>query len=245
MGYIYKISTSCSDKIYIGKTQQSIQNRYQEHIKQCRNGVKYHLYNAMRKYGIDTFQIEIVEECNDNILDEREKYWIQCYDSFNNGYNMTLGGEGNTLYDYENIVNKYLELENEKEVAKIFNCALATVKKACESHGITIKRNVQQKDFWNNEQGLIRRKQLSEKWKQNNPNKNGLSESHKQALRDSSWMAQPVKCIETGIIYPSAAEAGRQMGLKSGQTILRCCKDINQTSKGCHWEFVRKEDMNG
>lgn len=58
-------------------------------------------------------------------------------------------------------------------------------------------------------------------------------------------MAQPVKCIETGAVYPSAAEAGRQMGLKSGQTITRCYKGLNNISRGYHWEFVRKVDING
>lgn len=245
MGYIYKIFTSCSNKVYIGQTRQSIEDRYKEHLKNCSAGVPYHLYNAMRKYGIENFYVEEIEECDNDVLSEREQYWIQYYDSFHNGYNMTIGGKGNSLYNYKDIVNKYLELENEKRVAEYFNCSCTTVKKACENYNIKIKRNVQQKGFWNTEQGQIRKEKMRQRWIENNPSKNGMSESHKRALRNNSWMAQPVKCIETGAVYPSAAEAGRQMGLKSGQTITRCCKGLNSISRGYHWEFVRKVDING
>ena len=48
----------------------------------------------MRKYGIEHFTIEAIEECPINILSEREKYWISEFDSYHNGYNATLGGDG-------------------------------------------------------------------------------------------------------------------------------------------------------
>lgn len=49
----------------------------------------------MREYGIDNFYIEILEECDYAKLSEREIYWIEQYDSYNQGYNMTKGGESN------------------------------------------------------------------------------------------------------------------------------------------------------
>lgn len=48
----------------------------------------------MNKYGIDSFSIGQIEECESEKLDEREKYWIGRFDSYSNGYNMTVGGEG-------------------------------------------------------------------------------------------------------------------------------------------------------
>lgn len=265
MGYIYKISTSCSDKIYIEKTQQSIQNRYQEHVKQYRNGVKYHLYNAMRKYGVDTFQVNLIEECDNDILNEREKYWIQHYDSFYNGYNMTLGGEGNALYDYKEIADKYLELQSEKEVAKYFNCSYVTVRKACETYGIIIKQGGLTK-YWNSEKGQLRKEEMSKKWKNNNPNKNGLSEEHKKKLSNAkkeyyknhdnyfkgkkfsekhkqnliknSAMAKSVLCIETGIIYSSALQAAKAVGLKSSAGINKCCNGQRNTAGGYSWQYA-------
>jgi len=50
------------------------------------------LYMAMRKHGAGIFHIELIEECDNNLLNEREKYWISQYDSYKHGYNSTPGG---------------------------------------------------------------------------------------------------------------------------------------------------------
>ena len=64
MGYIYKISNTINDKVYIGKTAFSIEKRFKEH---CQDAFKEHnekrpLYSAMRKYGVEHFHIELIEE---------------------------------------------------------------------------------------------------------------------------------------------------------------------------------------
>ena len=51
----------------------------------------------MRKYGVEQFSFEIIEKCNESLLKEREKYWIDYYNSVNTGYNLTLGGEMSCL----------------------------------------------------------------------------------------------------------------------------------------------------
>ena len=96
MAYIYKIVNDINNKVYIGKTEFSIEKRFKEH---CRDSKKEHqnrpLYNAMNKYGIEHFKIELIEECNNP--EEREIYWIQHFDSYKNGYNATLGGDGKNI----------------------------------------------------------------------------------------------------------------------------------------------------
>lgn len=74
MGYIYKITTTQSNKVYIGQTTNSLEYRFAEHKKNAKLGIKYHLYNAIRKYGEDTFNIELIEQCDNQDLDNREKY---------------------------------------------------------------------------------------------------------------------------------------------------------------------------
>ena len=107
MPFIYKIYNDINNKFYIGKTSKTVNDRWQEHIytalyrKQKRN---FKLYKAIRKYGIEHFFIEEIEECNKDSVDEREKYWIKQYDSFNNGYNMTEGGDGTIFYDRDLIL---------------------------------------------------------------------------------------------------------------------------------------------
>ena len=146
MAYIYKIINNINQKIYIGKTSSTIEKRFKEHCNDSKKErcEKRPLYDAMNKYGIENFTVEKVEEVeNDEIASEREIYWInklRTYIGFNdcNGYNATLGGDSKRIYDYQVIAKKYLELKNQKETAKYFQCDVETVKKACQENNIEI-----------------------------------------------------------------------------------------------------------
>lgn len=102
MGYIYKI-TSPNSKFYVGKT-----NDFRKRIIAHKNSIKRKwthviLINSFKKYGFDEHLFEIIEECDDKDLDEREKFWIKELKSFyaenNFGMNMTIGGEGHTGFN--------------------------------------------------------------------------------------------------------------------------------------------------
>ena len=54
--------------------------------------------------------------------------------------------------------------------------------------------------------------------------------------------SKPVRCIETGIIYPSCIEASRQTGIHNA-SISACCNGKQQTAGGYHWEFINKEEV--
>ena len=119
MPYIYKITNQINGKSYIGKTLFSIEERWKEHCKDCRKEhyEKRPLYAAMNKYGVQSFSIEQIEECTDDILNDREKYWIEYYGTFKNGYNATLGGDGRAYIDYDLVVATYRELKSIKDTA--------------------------------------------------------------------------------------------------------------------------------
>jgi len=91
MGLIYKYTNEINNKIYIGFTSRTFEIRSYEHIKQARLNSEYAFHRAIRKYGIENFSSEIIEE---NVSIERESFWIKKYESFGKGYNMTEGGEG-------------------------------------------------------------------------------------------------------------------------------------------------------
>lgn len=94
---IYKITNKINQKIYIGKTK-NIDRRWKDHIRLAftKNQKEYNkpLYMAFRKYGINNFLFEIIEEVNNDKGEEREQYWIKYYDSYNKGYNASIGGDG-------------------------------------------------------------------------------------------------------------------------------------------------------
>lgn len=59
----------------------------------------------MRKYGIEHFRISLIEETYQP--EERERYWIEYFGSFKNGYNATQGGDGKSYLDYNLIIATY------------------------------------------------------------------------------------------------------------------------------------------
>lgn len=102
-GIIYRHTNKVNGKAYIGQTIKSMEERFKCHIKSAENGDSYEFQRAIRKYGVESFYSEILEadiellsiiQERDNILNIKEKYWIAFYDTFKNGYNMTLGGGG-------------------------------------------------------------------------------------------------------------------------------------------------------
>ena len=127
MAYIYQITNLVNGKIYIGKTEQSIKKRWQEH---CADSIKERcadrpLYRAIRKYGIENFSIELLEETDQP--NERECYWIEQKQSFKYGYNATLGGDGKKYLDYDLIYSTYEVLENAKETARRLGVSVDSV----------------------------------------------------------------------------------------------------------------------
>ena len=95
VGIIYCWYCIPTDKYYVGQTIHP-EARFKRHIDYAINkkdNNKFH--NALRKYGLDNFVYCVLEEnvLIDN-LDMREIYWIEEFDSFYSGYNLTLGGDG-------------------------------------------------------------------------------------------------------------------------------------------------------
>lgn len=90
---IYKIENKVNGKVYIGQSV-NIPTRWRHHCAVAHNpsaaGYDYPLYKAIRKYGLENFDFSVLEYCELNELDEKEKFCIQKYDAINNGYNQTL-----------------------------------------------------------------------------------------------------------------------------------------------------------
>lgn len=100
-GYIYKITNTINKKNYIGKTTENPKTYWNMHKSRAENGYKKVLYTAMRKYGIENFTFNILEEYDlekgmlTSFLNEREKANIKHFKTKSpKGYNLTDGGEG-------------------------------------------------------------------------------------------------------------------------------------------------------
>ena len=140
MGYIYKITNTLNDKVYIGQTIKTVQKRFTQHKNNSNKEYfsQIVLYKAFNKYGIENFICEEIEEVPNDKLDEREKYWIEYYDSYFNGYNSTLGGRATQLYnwDTDDIIEKYMILKSARAVAKEISCDHSTIDRILNENGV-------------------------------------------------------------------------------------------------------------
>lgn len=129
MSYIYCITNNINQRQYVGKTNTTIEKRWKQHKKDApkRNFEKRPLYRAINKYGANNFSIEVLEECPPEESSEREIYWIEKLDTYHNGYNATLGGDGSHYLDYDKIVSTYKEVGSAQKTAQILGIAITTV----------------------------------------------------------------------------------------------------------------------
>lgn len=95
LGKIYLITNTVNNKVYVGQTIQELSKRFNAHCCHSKsdNSVNMRIKRAIHKYGRDKFCISLIEECPIHLLNERERYWISYYNSYNNGYNLTPGGQ--------------------------------------------------------------------------------------------------------------------------------------------------------
>lgn len=239
---IYKHTTP-NGKVYIGMTGRKAQERWD-------NGHGYHsqrfFWSAIQKYKWINIKHEILY---DNLTkDEAYKIEIQLIDLYdstnrNKGYNLSTGGDGGAT-------GTILSDETKKKMS---------LSRMGEKHPMFGKHHTEKT------KNVLREKLTGEKHPQfgthrsaetkmklhysNSGEKHGMfgthhSAEHKQKISLGSPLQRPVICLETGVIYRSAAEASRQTIANAGH-ITSCCKGAKMriTAGGFHWKYV-KEDEN-
>ena len=110
MSYIYSITNNETGRIYIGMTNHpDPYNRWKQHkwgLTGVKNGNKKRptdLQLDMVELGIDNFSYNVIEECNSSVVNDREIYWINEYNSHKNGYNMVTPRERWNDYQVTNM----------------------------------------------------------------------------------------------------------------------------------------------
>lgn len=179
---------------------------------------------AIRKYGAESFIVEEIEQCKNNKLDERERYWISYYDSYKNGYNLTTGGQFGSSHiftdkEIEDMIQAYKELKYVKKVAEKFNCTQETASKILKANGVEIKIG------GNNTQNIIGK---------GRPFKEGDG-------------VKPVKLIELDKEFGSLKECSQWLidngyskasSMKSARKGLSYALHNDKTYCGFHFEFI-------
>ena len=149
-GIIYKIENTITGKIYIGQTTSprgfngrydykgiGIERVYNYSLNKARHGADYnqHLFRSMEKHGLDAFVVDEIFDTADNKdeLNEKERYYIEQFNSFKNGYNRSIGGD--SVQGAEKLCGKdsprskgVCQISTNGELIRIWDC-ISDVKK--------------------------------------------------------------------------------------------------------------------
>ena len=146
-GIIYKIENLVNHKVYIVQTTQGFDKRYsykgkdiervyKSHKKCEKTNTRHnqHLLKSIEKYGFESFKVNKIIDFafSDYELDIKEKCWIQYYNSYHNGYNMTLGGDSAMRGSDHLMSRKVVQLSLDGEYIKTWGC----MQQASEELGI-------------------------------------------------------------------------------------------------------------
>lgn len=222
---IYLIRNIKSNKCYIGQAKH-IGKRIYEHIRSTNNpdrsDYNYPLHRAIRKYGIDNFELVILEACDNTILNEREQYWINKYDCKTQGYNQTLGGYQSIRFiklteDDVNLIIKYL-----KETTLSFK---AIAEKFKINVGSINKINVGL--MWHNTKNVYPIRPLC-------AIKSGNKYNGKAVAQIDLKTNSIVK------VFPSVSLAAKSLNNNHGTSgsISKCCRGLRKTLYGYKWQFI-------
>ena len=176
-GFIYKITNKINGKSYIGQTIQNVKERFYQHCAtKCSQAIlNMVIHKAINKYGKSNFTIEVIEEVESANLNDRERYWIKYYDSYNNGYNSTEGGQdGIKLFknlDTESIVREYKSGKSLREIGRLFNVDKQTIKDLLVRNNINLRTTRTYKFSQKDREDILKdlslglsRKEIISKW---------------------------------------------------------------------------------
>lgn len=226
---IYKITNKQNGHCYIGQSV-NIEERWRVHRSTGRNtnheNKNYPLYRAIYLYGLDNFEFSIIEECSKEELNQKEEYWISYYNSFEDGYNQTKGGN-NT--DHLGKLNSK-QLEEIKNLLKNTNIREEDIALKYHVSLISISNiNIGKYRFDNTIEYPIRK---IKKYYCQNCGKE-LSNKTKTCLcaecyRNSETLHIPSREILKEKIRKQSFESiAKEYGFKTGNTPKKWCKKLN------------------
>lgn len=224
---IYKIENKTNGKIYIGQSI-AIETRWLQHKYEARAGKNQApLYVALRKYGIENFSFEVLEECPQELLDEKEIFWIAYYKSNdrNFGYNVLAGGQnGGVLYPNEWFYELWDAGFTVTEIQKELGVANGTIQARLKGY----------KDYnahTSHSRGAIK----------------AIKEGKINKVNDLPFENFPVHQYDLLGNYiasfESATDAGRFFGAKNGDNIRYAINGRQQTAYGFQWSKEKVKRM--
>lgn len=133
---IYKITNKINGHSYIGQSVNIYERWHSHKYADCKSSV---IHSAIKKYRVENFNFEILERCPREQLNEREIYWIEYYNTYKDGYNLTIGGSAPMLYDYKEIYDLWISGLSCKEIQNKLKCSDGVITQALRYYDVSEK----------------------------------------------------------------------------------------------------------
>lgn len=126
----------------------------------------YKIYNAINKYGRENFYYEILEEnIDEEDIDGLEIYYIELYNSYEEGYNSTRGGDSKTIskvQDIETLKKMFYEGKSYREIGEYFGVSKTTIQRTLHSLGLRRDNKLITKEYLIENKDIKTNKQMAE-----------------------------------------------------------------------------------
>lgn len=241
--YIYKILNLTNNKMYIGKAKR-VDRRWSEHLRNAKKGKQHPLYDAIRKYGLESFRFSVVLETTSSEVDGLEKQLIRELSRYPMGYNLAEGGSGGDTYHYHDEDARKIRSDIGRE-SYAENPRGISTKSQKGVHITDTLPDIKQKWKENHAKSM---EKLSARRRSGSFTEKELLGYKKQSaakLGGKNPRAQSIKCLELEKIFGSVSEVVRELGYNSNTPILYSCKTGRQTKKGHTFQRVANTPEKG
>lgn len=235
-GFIYCITNKINNKQYIGQTMTTIEHRASQHFSTVKNPTQL-IKKAIQKYGKENFTIEEVKKisCHTkdelrNILNEKEIYYIQNYNTYvkNGGYNLDKGGFTASYLSqkidvYNSCGEKIKTFDSISEASRYYDVSINSIIRIC--NGEIRKNKTTQLVF----------RYYEEPFEKYNPNKTKRMKYTYKYNSDGSFNS----------MYNSITEAALSVSDKTRSSVIRAIK--NKTLHADYYwsnEYVERFELN-
>lgn len=228
---IYSIENIINHKKYIGQSV-NVEHRWYCHRSDLKN--KKHdndyLQKSWNKYGEENFQFRVLEQCHRDMLNEKERYYIDLYNTMNRdyGYNLKSGGQDRNYVTDD--VKKKISIANKKYYDEHPE---AKTQKANAAYEQWQNPDVKAKILGENN-GMYGKTHSPEAREKISKAQKGRTSKHRNTT--------PVFCVELDRLFVDAVTACNEIGLNKTRAgnIHEVCKGIRnrKTVGGYHWKYI-------
>lgn len=239
---IYLITNKITQEQYVGQTKLDIYERWGRHITDAYRGARgksisySYFHQKIVEYNPLNFDIKLLEECDEKQADIRERWWINFYNTYNCGYNSTIGGQdifkiqekgfskgnkigGKVVIQYDKNGVEIQRFDTAVDAAKSVNVTPANIRRVCNLLGKTCA-GYQWRWLGDESPGPLKLKKEKEK---------KIPDTQKPVIQ----MNKKGDFIKEWI---SASEAAKTLELNL-TCIVNCCNQKQKTSGGFLWKY--------